>query len=137
MSDEEKLARKENKVGYSHWLMSVSGNAFDHVTGARTSEQQSGDLALAFEKLKEVYQPTNKTELVLMKAEFNKCKLASFKSDPEDWFSELNHKAKLLEIMGQPIDDDGMKSHILMNLAPKEYESLASNTWLTQLLWRG
>ena len=86
---EEKKLERCNNVSYSHLIMSVDGKAFPMVKNARTAELPAGSLSLAWNKLKEAYEPVTKQALISLTEEFHACALKNVKEDPELWFNML------------------------------------------------
>ena len=58
------------------------------VEGAQTEEQPEGDLALAWKKLCEKFEPTTNNALADLKLEFAECRLEDG-DEPEAWIVDL------------------------------------------------
>jgi hypothetical protein len=114
-ADEEDLIEK-NYQGYARLLMKVGKFAFKTVAYAKTAELPEGDLKKAYDDLKLVYQPKNTAELVEIKTAFANCTLDDFRTNPDDWFCQLNTLAERQKQQGAAISDEDIMAHILSRM---------------------
>ena len=131
MTDEEEELVELNYQGYARLLMKVGKFAFETVAYAKTAELPEGDLKKAYDDLKLVYQPKNTAELVEIKTAFANCTLEDFRTNPDDWFCQLNQLAERQKQQGAGITEEDIMAHILSRM-PDQYKDL--RTSVTTLL---
>ena len=121
----KKKNRDANDSAYAALCLSCSGVSFGCVERSVTDKLPSGDAALAWKNLCTKYEPSTKMSIVALKKEFAECKLESVKSDPDEWYTKLEHiRVRIAGANeGQKIDDDAMMAHMLANL-PRGYSEL-------------
>jgi gag-polypeptide of LTR copia-type len=119
--------RDANDLAYAALCLSCNGQAVRCVDLARTQDLPSGDAALAWKNLLRQYEPGGQMELVSLKKEFGSCSLESKKTDPDEWFTKLEHiRWRILDVdKTQAIDDSGMIAHVMGNL-PNAYSELVT-----------
>lgn len=82
-------ALKANAIGFNELVLCMESEVcVNLVSSAVTTEQPSGDLATAWEKLKKKFEPKTNTAMTDLKKEFTDCKL-ELGEDPDDWITEL------------------------------------------------
>jgi len=88
--DQQRLKR-ENQVAYSQLMLCCGGVSYGMVEDSKTEEQPFGCARTAWEKLSAKYAPTTKQHKILVKKLFLTCRMKGDKSDPDEWFQQLDH----------------------------------------------
>ena len=122
---EEELIMEMNMKAYNDLLLSMDDSqhdgrkAFNIVKGCKSKEYPRGNAKLAWDKLKEKYEPTNMSSVVAVKQEFNARTLKT-KEDPTEWLLELGELRDRLADMNNNMSDQDFMIHIIGNL-PRQY----------------
>ena len=93
-TETEKLkARSNNEKAYTDLVLSMEDEVcFSYVDGAKSTKLPSGDAALAWKRLNNKYRPVTKQQRVSQRLDFQNCRLANWKDDPDEWITELEKK---------------------------------------------
>jgi hypothetical protein len=128
-TDEGKAKSKildANELAYTELVLSMdvkkaSGKvAFNIVKGCKSKEYEDGNAAIAWERLRNKYQPTSAASLVKLECSFRQSVLKK-KDDPDAWITQLEEMRMQLEEMGSVMSDDQFMVHVLNNLTA-DYE---------------
>lgn len=138
--DEDEKIVEMNNLAFSNLVLSIDSNktkgkrARKIVRGTKSADYPNGNAKLAWDKLKEEYEPTTNDDYVSIKADYHNCKLTE-KGDPIVWITQLGEYCDRLEDMGHAVSEEDQFIHIIGNLPFKYlYEQrdfnkrLASNT---------
>ena len=115
-----------NEIAYSELILSIdiktsSGKvAFNLIKGCKSKDYPDGNAALAWERLKNKYEPISAPSLVKLEKQFRELSLKK-DEDPEVWITQLEDLRVRLEAMDSIISDNQFMVHILNNLT-SEYE---------------
>jgi len=123
LGDEEKLAKRKNRVAYGQLSLSCIGVAHGIIRDAKTKENPKGDAKLAWDLLNKKYQSKEADMEVNLETMFNTCAPKDGTEDPDKWFQRLNHLRRRLDEIGKTKDDNSVISVILSHL-PDEYASV-------------
>ena len=117
-AEELKLEEKQD-VGYCTLLLAMdsTGKAFSKVANAKPADRPKGCLKKAYDELKAAYAPNNTMEIMTLKNEFANCALKNGKTDPDEWFNELDTYKTRLGIMGSDILDADMIAHLMRKIS--------------------
>ena len=122
---EDELIMEMNMKAYNDLLLSMDDSqhdgrkTFNIVRACKTSDYPRVNAKLAWDKLKEKYEPTNMSSVVAVKQEFNARTLKN-KEDPTEWLLELGELRDRLADMNNHMSDKDFMIHVIGNL-PKEY----------------
>ena len=120
--EKEKLCKANKKV-YCELILSCQGSiAFNIVRKCTTDDLPTGKTFLAWNKLKERFDPQTSNEKLQLKEKFTNSKLTDWMISPDDWKMELEIITRQLDQMGHKITNKDFLMHVLGNL-PEEYES--------------
>ena len=120
--EKEKL-RKANEKANCELIVACQGPiAFNIVRKFTMNDLPTGNAFLAWNKLKERFDPHTSNEKLQFKEKFTNSKLTDWKKSPYDWIMELKIITSQLDQMGHKIKDKDFMIHILGNLT-EEYES--------------
>ena len=110
-------AREYNDSAY-HDLILTNQNkvAFNIIDKVVTKELPDGDAGLAWRKLSAKYDSKSSVKVVELSNEFNKSRLTSLKTDPEEWIVELKILQARLDDMNFPITEKHLLIHVIHNL---------------------
>jgi gag-polypeptide of LTR copia-type/Zinc knuckle len=89
--------------------------AFNLVKGCKSKEYVDGNAFMAWEQLKNTFEPLSAPFLVKMEKQFRQCALKKGQ-DPEIWLTELECYRMKLEELGSNITDNQFMIHILNNM---------------------
>ena len=122
-AEAELKVEEKNDVGYCTLLLAMDskGKAFSKVANAKPANQPKGCLKKAYDKLKAAYAPNNMMEIMTLKNEFTDCVLKNGRTDPDEWFNELDTYKTRLGIMGSDIPDENMIAQLMRKISSKEY----------------
>jgi hypothetical protein len=110
-----------NELAYSELVLSMDVKkatgkvAFQIIRGCKTKEYEDRNAAVAWERLKNKYQPTSAPSLVKLECAFRKSVLKD-NQDPGEWITHLEEMRMQLEEMGSVLSDDQFLVHVLNNL---------------------
>ena len=120
--EKEKLL-KANEKAYCKLILSCQGPiAFNIIQKFTTDDLPIGNAFLAWNKLKERFDPQTSNEKLQLKEKFTNSKLTDWKKSPDDWITELEIIVSQLDQMGHKITKEDFMMHVIGNL-PEEYES--------------
>ena len=128
-TDEGKIMMKIfdlNELAYTELILSIdvrtsSGKvAFNMVKGCKNKDYTEGNAAMAWERLKNKYEPTSAPSLVKTERLFRQSSLSK-NEDPDAWITTLEEFRMKLEDMGSAMTDDQFMIHVLNNLT-SDYE---------------
>jgi gag-polypeptide of LTR copia-type len=115
-----------NKLAYTGLILSIdvktssSKIAFNMVKGCKDKDFTEGNATMAWERLKNKYEPTSAPSLVKRERLFRQSSLTR-NEDPDAWISTLEELRTKLEDMGSIMTDDQFLIHVLNNLTT-DYE---------------
>ena len=92
--------------------MDSKGKAFSKVANKKPANRPKVCLKKAYDKLKAAYALNNTMEIMTLKNEFTDCVLKNGRTDPDEWFNELDTYERL-GIMGSDIPDEDMIAHLM------------------------
>jgi hypothetical protein len=110
-----------NKIAYTELILWIdvkasSGKvAFYIIRGCKTKDYPDGNGAIAWERLKNKYEPVSAPSMVKLEKQFRELSLKKGQ-DPEVWIIELEDLRVKLENMGSCITDNQFMIQILNNL---------------------
>jgi hypothetical protein len=110
-----------NEIAYTELILSIDVKAscgkvaFNIITGCKTKDYPDGNGAIAWERLKNKFEPVSAPSMVKLEKQFREI---SFKrgQDPEVWITELEFLRFKLENMGSCITESHFMIDILNNL---------------------
>jgi hypothetical protein len=123
-SEEEKkltIAADMNELAYTELILSIddktkSGKvAFNLVKGCKNKDYSDGNSCMAWERLKNNFEPSSAPSLVKLEKQFRQCSLKKGQ-DPDIWITELEDYRMRLEELGSNISDNQFILHILNNM---------------------
>ena len=85
------------------------------VKGCKNKDYTEGNAAMAWERLKNKYEPTSAPSLVKTERLFRQSSLSK-NEDPDAWITTLEEFRMKLEDMGSAMTDDQLIIHVLNNL---------------------
>ena len=85
----------------------------------------------AYDELKAVYPPNNTMVIMTLKNEFANSAPKNGKTDPDEWFNELDTYKARLGIMGSDIPDADMIAHLMRKISSKEYDPVVAHMMTT------
>jgi hypothetical protein len=115
-----------NEIAYTELILSIdvntsSGkNTFNLIEGCKSKDYPDGNAAIAWERLKNKYEPISTPSLVKLEKQFRELYLKKGQ-DPEIWITELEDLRVRLEAIGLSISENQFMIHILNNLT-SDYE---------------
>lgn len=113
----------KNTAVYNDLILSCQDDiTFGIVDESVSANHPDGDARIAWEKLREKFEPSTGAAKVQLKKEFHQLKLSSVDDDPDNWITQLELKRRRLKVLGADIQDEDLMLHILNNL-PKQYET--------------
>jgi hypothetical protein len=89
--------------------------AFNIIRGCKTKDYPDGNGAIAWERLKNIYEPVSVSSMVKLEKQFRELSLKKGQ-DPEIWITELEDLCFKLENMGSCITESQFMIHMLKNL---------------------
>ena len=110
-----------NELAYTELILSIddktsSGKvAFNLVKACKNKDYVDGNAFMAWERLKNKFEPVSAPSLVKMEKQFRQCALKK-NQDPEIWITELEDLRMKLEELGSSISDNQFMIHILNNM---------------------
>jgi gag-polypeptide of LTR copia-type len=114
------IAADMNELAYTELILLIddktSGKvAFNLVKGCKSKEYVDGNAFIAWEQLKNKFEPLSAPSLVKKEKQFRQC---AFKKgqNPEIWLTELEDYRMKLEELGSSITDNQFMIHILNNM---------------------
>jgi hypothetical protein len=110
-----------NDIAYNQLILLIdvkatSGKvAFNIIRRCKTKDYPDGNGAIAWERLKNKYEPVSAPSMVKLERQFRELSLKKGQ-DPEIWITELEDLCVKLENMGSCITENQFMIHILNNL---------------------
>jgi hypothetical protein len=110
-----------NELSYTVLILSIddktsSGKvAFDLVKGYKNKDYADGNVNIAWERLKNKFEPSSAPLLVKLEKQFRQCSLKKGQ-DPNIWITELEDYRMRLGELGSSISDNQFILHILNNM---------------------
>jgi hypothetical protein len=89
--------------------------AFNIIKGCKTKDYPDGNGAIAWERLKNKYEPVSAPSMVKLEKQFRELSLKKGQ-DPEIWITELEDLCVKLENIGSCFTENQFMIHILNNL---------------------
>ena len=135
-SDKSQIKNYElNTAGFEDLILSICGTtstgkvAFELVAGCETQANPDGDVALAWKRRIQKYEPKTAPSYIKLKRKFVNSKLKSAENDPEEWITELEGlKTEMNNVLipgKTEMSEVDLVIHILSSL-PEEYEVAVS-----------
>jgi hypothetical protein len=94
----------------------ISGKvSFSIIRGCKTKDYPGSNGAIAWERLKNKYEPVSAPSMVKLEKQFRELSLKKVQ-DPEVWITELEDLCVKIENMGSWINENQFLIHILNNL---------------------
>ena len=127
----KKKLRDANDYAYEALILLINGEtstgrvAFSIVRNCKTKDLADGDVAMAWKRLCDKYEPKSAPLRLALKNEFNSKNLRSVKHDPDVWLTELEDLRMQLLNAGSTLSEDDLLEHALNNL-PREYDVVVS-----------
>ena len=119
----KKKYREANQKAYSNLNLLCSCKiSFEIMAGVTSKDLPDGDVNLAWNSLKQRFDPQISSNKLKLKKKFTNSSLTNWKKDPADWIMELERIRTQLGGMGHAISDEDFMIHIVANL-PEEYNS--------------
>ena len=121
----EKAIYEANDKAYQLLIMSCSGIAFGLVNQAKTDKHHDGDAYMAWTNLTNRYAPNATSDLIQISTNFNKCGMKNNRSDPDEWFIQLDllrHRMTAIDPAFTKKDEE-LIAHVIANL-PNEYSEV-------------
>jgi hypothetical protein len=115
------IAAGMNELAYTELILSIddktsSGKvAFNLVKGCKNKDYADGNANMAWERLKNKFEPSSAPSLVKLEKQFRKCSLQKGQ-DPDIWITELEDYRMRLEELGSRISDNQFILHTLNNM---------------------
>jgi gag-polypeptide of LTR copia-type len=115
------IAAGMNELAYTELTLSIdvktiSGKVtFNLVKECKSKEYVDGNTFMAWERLKNKFEPLSAPYLVKMEKQFRQCALKKGQ-DPEIWLTEFEDYRMKLEELGSSITDNQFMIHILNNM---------------------
>jgi gag-polypeptide of LTR copia-type/Zinc knuckle len=110
-----------NEIDYTELILPIDVKtsngkiAFNIVKGCRSKDYPDGNAAVAWEKLKDKYEPVSAPSMVKLDKQFRELSLKK-SQDPEVWITELEDICVRLDDMGSSISENQFMIHVLNNL---------------------
>jgi gag-polypeptide of LTR copia-type len=126
LNADEKVVLENNQRGYSNLILSIDTStdagkvAFATVIGAKTLHNPKGSLPLAFERLRNKYEPHTTSQLVQLERNFYQMKLTK-NQDPDVFITKLEALKLKIGQLGNNLTEKSLIVHVLNSL-PDQYE---------------
>ena len=112
-----------NEKTYCKLILACQGLiVFNIVRKCTTDDLPTGNAYLAWNKLKERFDPRTSNKKRLLKEKFTNSKLTDWTKSPDDWITKLEIIASQLDQMGYKMTNKDFMILVLGNL-PEEYKS--------------
>ncbi len=121
----KKAIYKANDKAYQLLIMSCSGIAFGLVNQAKTDKHRDGNAFRAWTNLTSRYAPNATSDLIQISTNFNKCGMKRSRSDPDEWFIQLDLLRHRMTVINPSFTkkDEELIAHIIANL-PNKYSEV-------------
>jgi len=129
LTEEQEAIKKKNIIGYNEMIMGVDERtedgrrAFDIIRASKTPEYKYGNIKLAFEAMKETFEPKSGTVVSKLEGEFFNSKLKSGE-DPDTFIRRMDNLRTKMRDMKSEISDAQFMRRIL-NTLTSEYETIS------------
>ena len=116
-----RIAADMNELAYTELILSIDDKtsngkvAFNLVKGCKNKDYADGNASLAWERLKNKYEPQSAPSLVKMEKQFRQSALKKGQ-DPDIWITELEDYRMKLDELGSSITENQFILHILNNM---------------------
>jgi len=120
------IAADLNELAYTELILSIDDKtsngkvAFNLVKGCKNKDFVDGNASMAWERLRNKFEPQSAPSLVKMEKQFRQCALKK-SQDPDVWITELEDYRMKLDELGSSISDNQFILHILNNITD-DYE---------------
>jgi hypothetical protein len=110
-----------NELAYTELILSIDDTtsngkvAFNLVKGCKNKDYADGNASMAWERLKNKYEPQSAPSLVKMEKQFRQSALKKVQ-DPDVWITELEDYRMKLDELGSSISENQFILHILNNM---------------------
>lgn len=115
VDDKSKIQmRKKNEMAYCEILLSMKDTKFiTCISDAKSKLLPSGDVNLAWIKLKEIFEPKDAATKLMLKRKFSNSKMES-DDDPDEWIIKLEMMRRHLEMdFKSTMTDEDFVIHIV------------------------
>jgi hypothetical protein len=115
------IAADMNELVYTELIFSIddktsSGKvSLNLVKGCKNKDYADGNANMAWERLKNKFEPSSTPSLVKLEKQFHQCSLKKGQ-DPDIWINELKDYRMRLDELGLSISDNQFILHILNNM---------------------
>jgi hypothetical protein len=115
------IAADMNELTYTELILSIDDKtsigkvAFNLVKGCKNKDYADGNASMAWERLKNKFEPLSAPSLVKLEKQFCQCSLKKGQ-DPDIWITELEDYRMRLEELVSSISDNQFILHILNNM---------------------
>ena len=115
------IAADMNELAYTELILSIDDKtsngkvAFNLVKGCKNKDFVDGNANLAWERLRNKFEPQSAPSLVKMEKQFRQCALKK-DQDPDVWITQLEDYRMKLEELGSSILDSQFILHVLNNM---------------------
>ena len=115
------IATDMNELAYTELILSIDDKtsngkvAFNLVKGCKNKDYADGNASMAWERLRNKFEPQSAPSLVKMEKQFRQCALKKGQ-DPDVWITELEDYRMKLDELGSSISENQFILHILNNM---------------------
>jgi hypothetical protein len=114
------MINNSNEIPYTELILSIDVKAsdkvkFNMIRKCKTKNYPDGNDAIAWQRLKNKYEPIYASSMVKLERQFRKLSLKKGQ-DPEVWITELEDLCFKLENISSCISENQFMIHILNNL---------------------
>jgi Reverse transcriptase (RNA-dependent DNA polymerase)/gag-polypeptide of LTR copia-type/Zinc knuckle len=120
------IAADLNELAYTELILSIDDKtsngkvAFNLVKGCKNKDFVDGNASMAWDRLRNKFEPQSAPSLVKMEKQFRQCALKKGQ-DPDVWITELEDYRMKLDELGSSISNNQFIIHILNNMTD-DYE---------------
>jgi hypothetical protein len=122
--------RQANKQGFIDLVLSVGNTsregriAFSIIKSCRNGDKKPGDVAQAWERLSEKFEPKSAQSRINLRRLITSMKMEP-KQDPVEWLTSLEDIREQLINAGSSMSDEELLEHVFANV-PKDYEVISA-----------
>ena len=115
------IATDMNELADTELILSIDDKAsngkvaFNLVKGCKNKDYANGNASMAWERLRNKFEPQSAPSLVKMEKQFRQCALKKGQ-DPDVWITELEDYRMKLDELGSSISENQFILHILNNM---------------------
>jgi hypothetical protein len=115
------IAADMNELSYTELILLIddktsSGKvAFNLVEGCKDEDYADGNASIAWERLKNKFEPSSAPSLVKLEKQFRQC-LFKKGQDPAIWINSLEYYQMIIEELGSSISDNQFILHVFNNM---------------------